>query len=105
MMHYNKTMTAQATKATEAITLAKEIACYTNAKFPAVKIMVQAEELADEVAVHFEVAAEVEALAHVHEQSAADGLLKILARQFAQLFMNGCLQDVYCGDEGVTAVA
>lgn len=103
-MNYIKTVKAQMAKAGEAVTLAKEIALYTSVKFPEVTMQVKAEELANEVAVHFAVAAEAEALAHLQEQSGVDGLLQNLAQQFARLFVNGRLQDVFCGDCGVTAV-
>ena len=64
------------------------------------------EQLTDRLHVHFAVDVEDAAvLIQLQEQSVVDGLLQILARQFARLFVNGRLQDVYCGDEQIAVVA
>ena len=105
-MHYIKTATAQLAKASEAAALAKEIALYTTIKFPQVTIQVETERLTDRLDVHFAVDVEdMAVLMQLREQSVVDGLLQMLAGQFARLFVNGRLQDVYGGDCGVTVVA
>ena len=96
MTQFIKTVTAQLTKAHEAVTLAKEIACYISIKFPAVSMKVEAEQLEDKLDVHFQVdVADAEALRNLHQQGTADALLQMLAEQFTTLFDNGRLQDIY----------